>query len=263
VTTAGKRAAIAEALMPDGLGDLADFSLEEIKEAAKSFSRLPANPFVLSPHTTKRLTQITLWVKDKRRLDVVVEFPNGTTQAQFVVLIETAQQLDKIRKERQKGAETLASVRIDPILKSAKGYDAWIIAVHTALTIAYGSKGVPWAYLIRENALPNFIGWNNWEELAIHAAPHTGLDYNADKMTVHLFLLNNIGEQSDAYTYIQPFLRQNDGRRDVMALTERYENAATIQTKVNESNQTWDSLMYKNERAMSFESFCQKLQKTI
>jgi hypothetical protein len=263
ITTVAKRAAVTEALMPDGLNDLAGFSVDEIKEASKTFTRLPANPFLLSPHTTKRLVQITLWVKDQVRLNVVAEFPNATNQAEFIEQIETAQRRDKIRKERQKGAETLANVRIEPALKSSGGWEAWIVAVRTALTIAYGSKGVPLLYVIRTDATPDLTARTTWEELAIHAAPHQGLDYEADRMTVHLFLLNNIGEDSDAYTYIQPLLARNDGRRDITALIARYENDATVQTRVNEANKTWEMLVYKNERAMSFESFCQKIQKAL
>jgi hypothetical protein len=52
-------------------------------------------------------------------------------------------------------------------------------------------------------------------------------------MTVHLFVLNNVSEESDACTYIQPLLLRNNGRRDVLALREQYENEATIQTRVN------------------------------
>jgi hypothetical protein len=99
--------------------------------------------------------------------------------------------------------------------------------------------------------------------MAIHGAPLNGLDYDADKMTVHLFSLNNVSEESDAYTYIQPLLKRNDGRRDVLALRDRYENEATVQTRVNMANQTWDLLVYKNERAMNFEAFCKKFQRAL
>jgi hypothetical protein len=128
------RAALMTNLMPGGLIELADFTPEEAKDAAKSFARQPVDPFVTSPHTMKRLVQLTLWVKDQRRLDVVAEFPNGTTQAAFVEDIEAAQQRDKIRKERQKSAEGLASVRVDPPLKSSAGWEAWMVSVETALT---------------------------------------------------------------------------------------------------------------------------------
>jgi hypothetical protein len=97
----------------------------------------------------KRLLQLTLWVKDQRRLDVVTEFRNGVTQADFVEEIEAAQQREKIRKERQKSAEGLASVRIEPSLKCSAGWEALMVSVETALTLANGSKGVvPLSYVI-------------------------------------------------------------------------------------------------------------------
>jgi hypothetical protein len=256
------RAPVTNALMPGGLDDLGDFTTEEIREAVKSFARLPANPFLLSPHTLKRLTQLTLWVKDAQRLDEPVSFPNATTQAQFTAEIDAAQGRERIRKERQKTAESLASVRIVPPLTTSAGWESWSVSVTATLTLVYGSKGVPLAYVTRPD---NIIldGSETWEQRAIATAPHTGLEYQADKMTVHLFYLNNISEESDAYTYVQPLLRHNDGRRDDIALQERYENAATVQTRVNEANRVWDMLTYKNERAMSFEEFQKKFQKAL
>jgi hypothetical protein len=103
----------------------------------------------------------------------------------------------------------------------------------------------------------------SWEELAIGAAPLSGLDYDADRKTVHLFLLNNISEDSDAHAYIHPLVARNDGRLDWQALCERYENEATIQARVNQANKTWEMLVYKNERAMSFEAFSKKLTKAL
>jgi hypothetical protein len=82
------RAALSTNLMPGGLIELAEFTPEEVKDATKSFARQPVDPFVISPDRMKRLVQLTLWVKDQRRLDVAAEFPNGTTQVAFVEDIE-------------------------------------------------------------------------------------------------------------------------------------------------------------------------------
>jgi hypothetical protein len=71
---ANTRAPLTNTLMPGGLGDLGDFSTEEVREAVKSFARLPANPFILSPYTLKRLTHLTIWVKDAQGLDEAVSF---------------------------------------------------------------------------------------------------------------------------------------------------------------------------------------------
>jgi hypothetical protein len=50
---------------------------------------------------------------------------------------------------------------------------------------------------------------------------------------------------------------------DWQALCERYENEATIQARVNQANKTWEMLVHKNERAMSFEAFSKKLTKAL
>ena len=51
--------------------------------------------------------------------------------------------------------------------------------------------------------------------------------------------------------------------RATRALCERYDNDAMVQTRVNEANKIWDMLVFKNERAMSFEEFCKKFQKAL
>jgi hypothetical protein len=151
---------------------------------------------------------------------------------------------------------------LNPALDGKHGWSLWR---QPCLTLAYGSKGAPLSYVIRAQEAPDLNGFGQltWEESAIIGTPLLGLDYHADRMTVHLFILNNIGEDSDACTYIQPMLGRKDGRRDIIALRERYDNDATIQTRVNEANKTWDMLVCKNERAMWFEEFCKKFQKAL
>ena len=75
--------------------------------------------------------------------------------------------------------------------------------------------------------------------------------------------MSNISEDSDAYTYIKPLLRHEDGRRDIKALRSRYLNTSTRQTTINEANQVLDNLTYRNKRAMTFEKFSSKLQNAL
>jgi hypothetical protein len=268
---ANRRAQVINELFPGGLADLNDYTAEEVKDAVKNFRSHPTpnQRFNVSANSTKKLVQLTLWVKDRIRLGQDAEFDDGTTQAEFVSLIDEAQQRDKIRQERKKNAEGLATMKIDPPLKSSSGWDGWKDSIKTALMLAYGSKGVPLLYVIRTIPASTFpvvpAGGvaQSWEELSIGAAPLTGLDYDADRKTVHLFLLNNISEDSDAHAYIHPLVSRNNGRLDWQALCERYENDATVQARVNQANKTWNMLVYKNERAMSFEAFSKKLTKAL
>jgi hypothetical protein len=267
-----RRAQLTTELFPGGLADLNEYTAEDIKDAAKNFRSHPTpnQRFNVSAISTKRLVQLTLWVKDRIRLGQVVEFDDTTTQAIFVATIEESQQRDKIRSERKKNTEGLATMKIDPPLKASSGWDGWKETVSTTLMLSYGSKGVPLSYVIRQHdaatspaPVPAGGVSPSWEEIATDAAPHTGLDYDADRKTVHLFLTNNISEDSDAHAYIHPLMSRNNGRSDWKALIERYENEATIQARVNQANKTWDMLVYKNERAMTFEAFSKKLTKAL
>ncbi len=141
-----RRATVTNEIFPGGLEDLNDYSSEDIKDAVKNFRSHPTvnQRFTISAHTTKRLVQLTLWVKDKIRLGQEPTFPDGTTLAQFVAALDEAQQRDPIRKERKKTAEGLSPLKIDPPLKSYDGWHGWTNATKAAFSVAYVSKGVQW-----------------------------------------------------------------------------------------------------------------------
>jgi len=71
-----------------------------------------------------------------------------------------------------------------------------------------------------------------------------------------------VNEDSDAYTYIKPLLRHQNGRRDYLALQDRYASEATRQAIINAVKATLSNLPYKSEtRNFSFEKLSSKLQK--
>ena len=94
--TAVNRAEIVTMIMPNGMADLADFTTDEVKEAAKSFTHLPNNPFMLSPSSIKRIVQLSLWAKDQILLDTATAFPIGMVQAVFTTQLEAAQKREKM-----------------------------------------------------------------------------------------------------------------------------------------------------------------------
>jgi hypothetical protein len=102
-----------------------------------------------SAYQPKRIVQLSLWVKDQVRLNQPVEFGDATTHVIFTAEIEQAQQREEIRRDRKKTADRLSTLKIDPPLKNSAGWEAWINSIRAALTIAYGSKGVPLLCAIR------------------------------------------------------------------------------------------------------------------
>jgi hypothetical protein len=95
------------------------------------------------------------------------------------------------------------------------------------------------------------------------AAPHEGNAYSQDRLTVHNIILRNIADGSDAFTYVKPFLKKDDGRLDIKALRGRYENAAMQEQYINEAKRTLETLTYRNERALKFEKFVAKFVKAV
>jgi hypothetical protein len=79
---ANRRVQVADELFPGGLADLNDHTAEEVKDAVKNFRSHPAanQRFNASANSTKKLVQLTLWVKDHIRLGQVVEFDDGTSE---------------------------------------------------------------------------------------------------------------------------------------------------------------------------------------
>ena len=100
-----------------------------------------------------------------------------------------------------------------------------------------------------------------YDDAVIQAVELTGRDFTEDARTVHKIILNNIHDDSDAYTYVKSFTKRRNGRLDINALRERYASNATKQTLINKAKTDLSLLRYKNERSFSFEKFSSKLQK--
>jgi hypothetical protein len=113
-----RKNAVTQDLIHDGLEDLSNYSVEEIKDAIKGYKTQTGAPkFTLSLVATKRLTQLSLWVKDRTRLLHPVEFDDLMDMAQFQLDIYDAELRDKIRTERRKSTESLSTIKISPPLR--------------------------------------------------------------------------------------------------------------------------------------------------
>ena len=87
----------------------------------------------------------------------------------------------------------------------------------------------------------------DYDDAIIEAVALEGEEFKINTRTVHQIILRNVHEDSDAYTYIKPLLRSRDGRKDMLALRQRYQNDATKQTIINAAKSTLSNLRYKNE----------------
>ena len=76
-------------------------------------------------------------------------------------------------------------------------------------------------------------------------------------------IIKNLSENSEAYTYIENSIDEQDGRVDIIALRARYSNKSADDVLGNEAKESFRNLVYKNERAMLFEKFQERFLKSI
>lgn len=264
IPTAAQRNAVTADLFPAprGLQHLTKETKSGIEEAVVGYSKRRQGAFRISRVQLKWLISLMYWVQDQQRIDKPFQFGIDITEAQFFSALEESYERQQCREDQKKIGESLISSEFQIQLKSTTQWQRWYIELQSVLGSIIGSSGIPLTYVIRDDSTRP-AEFHNWETEVIYSAALTGRHFTHDAKTVHQVLLRNIAEDSDAYTYIKTHLRRENGRVDIIALRERYENTSSMEARVNEAKRLFDSLQYRNERSMPFEQFSAKLQKAV
>jgi hypothetical protein len=130
------------------------------------------------------------------------------------------------------------------------------------LFVYYSSvNGVPLSYVVREVAEPaDDVDYESFNEQAIACSPLTGPVFQADSRKVHQ-LIKSFLQTETAEQWIKPLARKQSGRADMEALRKHYSGEGNTSRRIAVVERIRDSLHYKNERAMQFSAFLDKLQK--
>ena len=167
----------------------------------------------------------------------------------------------KSNQEKEESADTRAKEISPGKLTSEKDFEKWHSLVHNLLSVLYGVGGVPLSYVIRavENADPD-MDYSNFEEECVARCPLVGPKYEADARKVHQLIASyTTGEHSEQW--IKPLKKLQDGCKDMEALRAHYEGAGNQTRRIAEAERLRDTLHYKSEGAMPFQSFLDKIQK--
>ena len=266
INTAAQRTVVSEDLIPnpDRLENLLSETESGIEDACNAYNRGDNDRrFRLSRVTIKRLISLMHWAKDKHRVNEDLYFPNRTDDVNLLAELQEATIRENCRKIQRKTGESLITTDFVIKLKNSSQWDRWSIELKSVLSSIIGAKGIPLTYVIRENEDPGDDSDLNWTEKFEANSSLEGPEYDIDVKTVHQIILRNVSEDSDAYTYLKPSVKDENGRTDLGALKQRYDNHATRQERINQANSVLETLVYKNERMMPFEVFSSKLQDAI
>ena len=119
-----------------------------------------------------------------------------------------------------KTGKSLICTKFQVKLKNRTQWERWTVELNAILGGIVGSTGIVLKYVIWKDDAPVLLANVEWEEMAIAAVPLQGNKYKQDRKLVHQIILRNIAEDSDAYTYLKPNIRMEDGRTDFKALFE-------------------------------------------
>lgn len=114
--------------------------------------------------------------------------------------------------------------------------------------------------MIREDDAPNIGGtFSDFITEIIECAPLTGEYYSADRQSVfNMLVAFTTGQPSG--DWIKSTVRHSDGRRSMKQLRDHFSGEGNATRNIAEANHLKETLHYKSERAMPFETFLTQCQ---
>ena len=259
--TAAQQAAIVADCF-DSFDSLQMLSEKDVHQMSTDFSgRTVANgKIIFGTNRTKFLKAVAHWVRDFNR---VSESPTivGLNESSFKSALQRSLARTSIRKTLSDSA-SITSKAADPgPLKSEKQWKEWEEKFINYLRCQVGSDGVPLNYIIRSNDAPNTSNDHpDFVSKTISCAPLQGEYYDADKLAVFNMLVSFTTGQPSG-DWIKSTTRYSDGRRSMAALRAHFAGEGNATRNVAEADRLKETLHYKGERAMPFETFLTQLQR--
>jgi len=142
-------------------------------------------------------------------------------------------------------------------------FDDWDRKVTETLSLVYGRNYCSIAYVIQPEKP---AGWdpvvdavNDYERL-MYQLPLHGIAFEQDNETVFSFIQLAV-VHTQAETWIFDHVPGRNGRGAMQALRNHYEGDAELDVQASKAQHVLDTLVYTNERHMTFEAMITKLNK--
>ena len=254
-------------IIADSLGSYADLCMlseKDISSMAEEWHRRTQqnNRITFGTRRTKLLKALTHWIHDFYRISGTPNI-DGLNQDQFREQLLRALARAEIRKSISDGTATAAGAASPGPLESEREWKQWEEKFINYCQAHLGANGIPLSYVIRENDAPKVNGGPFPDFLAhtVACAPLTGAYYEADKRSVFQMIVSFTTGQASG-DWIKATLRHQDGRRSMQALRNHFAGEGNATRNMAEADRLKESLHYKSERSMAFETFltnCQKM----
>ena len=234
-----------------------------VRDLAESYGRHTAadGRFIFGVRRIRYLIGMIHWVQDFVRVGEVPSlagYDNGTA---FCTALEVAFNREDVRKIEKEQSDTVSTAADPGKFKDEKKWPEWEPAFVNYLSIIPGVNGIPLSYVVREmEHPPEGADYGSFNERAIACAPLSGDVFQADARKLHQ-LIKSFLQTESAEQWIKPFAKRQSGREDMDALRKHYSGEGNTSRRIAVAERIRDTLHYKNERALSFSAFLDKMQK--
>ena len=228
--------------------DFASLEADQVREMVKQYQRAHAQG-TIGITVQNRLKGLIWWARDKKRRGQPID-----TAVLDIDMLEAAREdYEMYKRDVEAGSKITALEKFNP----KQEFSSWDDIVTEALDQRMGAQEASISYVIRPNQPVGFVPRNNKEELR-YALPLTGPKYRADNGVVYSMLsVATLG--TIAYTYVENFKHQLDGRAAMMALRDHYDGDATTNRKLTKYQGIISNIEYINERTATWENQLTKL----
>ena len=257
---------IRNRIMDDAFNMLRDLSTckeADIRDLASGFAKRTQNEgrIIFGLRRTKRLIAMMHWVQDFYRYNEVPTLQGIETEDSLLSAIETAAQRANVRANAAEQVDTVSKAADPGKFKDESKWAEWEPAFVNYLSTIPGVDGVPLSYVVREDEIDEVVDDDeDFVAKTVRMAPLEGTNFKADAKKVHQLLKSFLNAET-AEQWVKGLSKKQNGRLDMQALRRHYSGEGNTSRRITVAERIRDTLFYKSERAMSYESFLAKLQK--
>ena len=258
-------AAERTSLVDDGLDSyesIKTLTEKDIRGMATDFARrtVAEGRLYFGVRRSKWMTAITYWLQDFDRVSrepTIVGFNGGT----FKTALTVALAREEIRANMIQQSKTSADAASPGPLESEKKWRQWEEKFVNYARSHIGVNGIPLSYVIRSNDAPDHNKtFTDFVSETIACAPLTGEYFNADRMTVFNMIVSFTTGQPSG-DWIKSTVKHANGRLSMKTLRDHFQGEGNASRNMAEAERLHESLFYKGERSLTFESFLTQCEK--
>ena len=252
-----------EVLIDEAFATYDDISMlneTDIEMMAKEYASRSRGRISWGGRKLKLMKGLMHWTQDFYRASRTPSI-TGLTKNTFRAALNTALRRDEIRYNMRKQMKTAAEAASPGPLESERKWKSWEEKFTNYCRAHIGAFGVPLSYVIRENDEPEDGDFPDFVGETIARAPLSGEYFEADRLSVFNMIVAFTTDQPSG-DWVKSTLRYNNGRRSMKALRDHFAGEGNATRTIADADRLKESLHYKSERALAFESFltgCQKM----